>query len=533
MTAGASTLTAKVLHNARIYTLDKTQPVASAIAIDHGRVTAVGGDELLSLADPLSRKDMGGRSILPGLTDAHLHLKGYALSLQKIDCETATLEECLGRVAERAAQTPPGEWILGHGWNQNDWGAWPSAADLDATAPGHLVYLTAKSLHASWANTAALQCSGVGAGTPDPKDGRIQRDARGQPTGILLESADELVSRHVPEPDVQTIADAIDAAQRTLWEFGLTGVHDFDRRDCFLALQRLHSEGRLKLRVIKNIPIELLEHAFELGLRTGFGDDRLRIGSVKAFMDGALGPRTAAMFQPYDGEPDNRGMLNYDSEQLLESGRRAADVGLGMTVHAIGDKANHEVLDAYEHLRAYEAANNLPHLRHRIEHVQLLHPDDAQRLGQLNVVASMQPLHATSDMLMADAYWGGRTSLSYAWKTQLDAGAPLAFGSDAPVESPNPFLGIHAAVTRRRADGSPGTHGWHPEQRLDLQQALEGYTLGAAYAAYTEKRQGRLAEGCFADLIVLDEDPFSVRPDQLSRLRSSATMIDGEWVYQE
>jgi predicted amidohydrolase YtcJ len=226
-------------------------------------------------------------------------------------------------------------------------------------------------------------------------------------------------------------------------------------------------------------------------------------------------------------------MLNYDSEQLLELGRRAADVGLGMTVHAIGDKANHEVLDAYEHLRGYEREKSLPHLRHRIEHVQLLHPDDAPRLAQLNIVASMQPLHATSDMLMADSYWGDRASLSYAWKTQLDAGAPLAFGSDAPVESPNPFLGIHAAVTRRRADGSPGADGWRPEQRLDLQQAVEGYTLGAAYAAYTEHRQGRLAPGYLADLIVLKEDPFAVESARLSLLRSSATMIDGEWVYQE
>lgn len=523
----------KVLHNARIYTLDRARPTASAVAIDHGRVIAAGGDELRSLAEPHTWVDMRGQTILPGLIDAHLHLQGYALSLQKINCGTATLEECLHRVAARAAQTPSGEWILGHGWNQNEWGGWPSAADLDAVAPDHPVYLTAKSLHAAWANTRALKLAGIAAGASDPRDGQIQRDARGQPSGILLESAADLVSRHVPEPDVESLANAIELAQRALWEFGLTGVHDFDRRDCFVALQQLHSEGRLKLRVIKNLPVELLDQACELGLRTGFGDEWLRIGSIKAFMDGALGPRTAAMFQPYDGEPDNRGMLNYDSERLLELARKAADAGLGMTVHAIGDKANHEVLDAYEHLRAYEAEKRLPPLRHRIEHVQLLHADDAMRLAQLNVVASMQPLHATSDMLMADAYWGERAALSYAWKTQLDAGAPLAFGSDAPVESPNPFLGIHAAVTRRRADGSPGPEGWRPNQRLELQQALEGYTLGAAYAAYTEQRQGKLADGCFADLIVLHEDPFSVEPDQLGRLRPSATMIDGEWVYQQ
>ncbi len=205
----------------------------------------------------------------------------------------------------------------------------------------------------------------------------------------------------------------------------------------------------------------------KLACRTGFGDDWLRIGSVKAFMDGALGPRTAAMFQPYAGEPENKGNLNMDGEQLFEIARRAADVGLGMTVHAIGDRANHEVLNAYEQLRAYESGKGLPHLRHRIEHVQVLHPDDVPRLAKLDIIASMQPIHATSDMLMADKYWGERTSLAYALKTQLDAGAHVAFGSDAPVESPNPFRGIYAAVARRRADGSPGTGGLAPRTEIE------------------------------------------------------------------
>jgi len=224
--------------------------------------------------------------------------------------------------------------------------------------------------------------------------------------------------------------------------------------------------------------------------------------------------------------------LNHDAEQLFEMGRRAADVGLGITVHAIGDRANHEVLDAYEHLRSYEREKGLPHLRHRIEHVQVLHPDDASRLAKLDVIASMQPIHATSDMHMADTYWGRRAALAYAWRTQLEAGAHLAFGSDAPVESPNPFLGIHAAVTRRRADGTPGPQGWYPEQRLDIHQAVEGFSTGAAYAAYAEKRLGRLAPGYLADLIVLDRDPFSIDPDELRSIRSSATMIEGEWVYE-
>ena len=221
-----------------------------------------------------------------------------------------------------------------------------------------------------------------------------------------------------------------------------------------------------------------------------------------------------------------------DGEQLFEFARRAADAGLGMTVHAIGDRANHEVLNAYEHLRSYETEKGLPHLRHRIEHVQVLHSEDAPRLAKLNVIASMQPIHATSDMLMADKYWGERTSLAYALKTQLDAGAHLAFGSDAPVESPNPFRGIHAAITRRRADGSPGSEGWHPEQRLNIQQAIEGFTTGAAYAAYAENRQGKLAKGLLADLIVLKRDPFTCDPDEVKYLQSSATMVAGEWVLE-
>jgi predicted amidohydrolase YtcJ len=376
-----------------------------------------------------------------------------------------------------------------------------------------------------------MQMANITTSTPDPHNGQIQRDAHGNATGILLETAMELVGNKVPEPSITEIADAIEKVQPILWKMGLTGVHDFDRRDSFMALQQLHAQHKLNLRVLKNMPVELLNEAHALGLRGGFGDDMLRIGNIKVFMDGALGPHTAAMFQPYIGEGENRGILNMDGEELFEHGRKAAQVGLGMTVHAIGDRANHEVLNAYEQLRNYEAENHLPHLRHRIEHVQVIHPDDAPRLAKLNVVASMQPIHATSDMLMADAFWGERSRLAYAMKTQLDFGAPLALGSDAPVESPNPFLGIHAAVTRRRADGSPSTEGWYPEQRLSMAEAWSGYTLGAAYAAYMEDRLGRLAPDHLADLIVLEKDPFTCDPDELLTLQSSATMVAGEWVW--
>ncbi len=528
----------KLLYNAKIYTLDSKSPMASAVLIAGSRIIAVGEkDQLESLAHgKVERQDMKGRTILPGMTDAHIHIQHYSLGLAKIDCETKSKDECLRRLAERVQNTKPGEWVLGHGWNQNEWsasGEWPTVGELDAIAPNHPVYLTAKSLHAGWANTAALKAANITNETADPKNGTIQRDAQGKATGILLETAMELVGDVIPAAKPADIEQAIEKAQPILWKMGLTGIHDFDRRDSFMALQSLRARNKLKLRVNKNIPVESVQQANELGLMTGFGDEWLWIGSVKAFMDGALGPHTAAMFQPYEDEPNNKGILNMDGEELFEHCRKAADVGLSMTVHAIGDRANHEVLNAFEQLRKYETEKGLPHLRHRIEHVQVLHPNDAPRLAQLNVVASMQPIHAPSDMHAADRFWGDRSALAYAWRTQLNFGAPLAFGSDAPVESPNPFLGLHAAVTRRRSDGSTPADGWYPEQKLTLAEALSAYTLGAAYAANAENRLGKLAENYLADLIVLEENIFDADPDDMLTMQSAATMINGEWVWQE
>ena len=524
----------KILFNARIHSFDQVRQEASVLVIDRDRVAALGGPELLDVFGArASREDMGGRTILPGLTDAHMHLMHYALSLQRLDVETPSKAAALQKVAERAEVTPSGEWILGHGWQQNDWGGeFPSAAELDAAAPRNPVYLTGKSLHVSWANTAALGLAGIGAGTPDPVNGKILRTANGQPTGILLETAMQMVEDALPKPDERRVAAAIEAALPSLWQLGLTGAHDFDYRTAFMALQILDRDQRLKLRVIKSVPLDLLPHAAALGLRSGFGSEFLRIGSVKVFMDGALGPRTAAMLKPYEGEPENRGILNMDGEQFFEYGRQAADTGLSMTGHAIGDRALHEILNGYQQLRAYEREHGLPALRHRIEHVQILHPDDAGRLGGMGIIASMQPIHATSDMLAADKYWGERVNLAYSWRTQLDAGAALAFGSDAPVEAPNPFWGLYAAVTRCRPDGAPGPQGWHPEQRLSMSEALAGYTTGAAYAAGREDQLGRLSPGHYADLIVLEKDPFTCRPDDLLEMRSAATMLGGEWLWQ-
>ena len=526
----------RVLFNARIHTNASqisSSPI-TALAIQNGRVVMTGSDaEVLGQSGSAENVDMQGRTIWPGLTDAHIHLQHYAFALRMIDCETPTRAECLQRVADKAGNTPAGEWVRGHGWNQNDWPeGFGDAKNLDAAAPDHPVYLTAKSLHAAWANSAALRAAGITRATPDPEGGKIGRCEDGSPNGLLFESAMELVDRAIPTPTPETIAQAIGQAQSNLFGMGITGVHDYDRSACFTALQTLQSRGALGLRVVKSIPLEDLDHAAALGLRTGFGNDFLRIGSVKLFADGALGPRTAAMLQPYEGDGSNTGILLLDNEQIFEYGQRAAAGGISMAIHAIGDRANHEVLLAYAQLRRYEREHQLPALRHRIEHVQVLHPDDYARLAELDVIASVQPIHATSDMFTADRHWGKRSAGAYAFRTLLERGTKVCFGSDAPVESPNPFLGLHAAVTRQRPDGSPAAEGWYPAQRLALEEALHGFTTGPAYAAGLESRLGRLMPGYFADLIVLDQDPLQLPPDALHRIQPTATMIGGEWVWQ-
>ncbi len=527
----------KLLYNAQIHTLDQNQPLASSLIIDNNRIVAVEGKNFRSSransrnGEIEEKIDLEGRTVIPGLIDAHMHLQRYARSLQKIDCETSTREECFMRVLKKAQQLQPGEWIYGHGWNQNSWkDGYGYAADLDAVAPKNPVYLTAKSLHAGWANSLALSQVGLNEQTPDPKNGQLGRDDKGNLNGLVFESAMELIENALPQPSVDQIANAIRNAQTVLWQMGLTGLHDFDEIDCFSALQMLNNLGDLKIRVVKGIPIPLLSQAIEIGLRFGFGNEFLRIGQVKAFADGALGPHTAAMFQPYEDDPKNLGMLKLDADEIFEKGKLAVRNGLALAIHAIGDRAVSEVLNGYAQLRDFEKLNHISGLRHRIEHVQIIDPRDLSRLAELDIVASMQPVHVISDMRMADTCWGKRAEYSYAWQIQQKAGAVLAFGSDAPVESPNPFWGLYAAVTRRGFDGYPGSEGWYPEQRLDLLDALKAYTSGAAYAGGMESQIGKLAPGYLADLLVLDKDIFHCAPEEIKDILPRATMVGGKWV---
>jgi len=518
-------------------------PQASALAIAGDRILAVGdassvdsGEGLYALLAPGGRVlNLEGRCVIPGLTDSHIHFTWYALGLRRLDLSgAATLDEVLALVAERVRETASGEWVLGQGWDQERWPErrFLTAADLDIVAPDHPVVLRAKSGHALVANSRALRLASVTADTRDPPGGRIGRDPAGRPDGMLFEdSAMRLVTDLIPSPLPEETDDALRGAFPGTWRVGLTAIHDVDDSLAFAAYQRLHARSELGLRVVKYLPASTLDCVLEVGLRAGLGDDWLRVGGIKVFADGALGPRTGAMLASYEGEPENVGVLTIEKDALRELAHKAVAGGLPLAIHAIGDRANRMVLDVLTELCADGDRGSVGPCRHRIEHVQLLHPDDVGRLARLGVVASMQPIHATQDCEMADRYWGDRCATAYAWRSLLEAGTVLAFGSDCPVEDLNPLLGIHAAVTRRRTDGFPGPEGWYPQQRLTVEEAVQAYTLGAARAVGWADRLGTLSPGKLADLVVLDRDIFTCDPMAIAETKVVATMIGGRFVY--
>ncbi len=527
-----------IIHHGNIITLDETRPRASALALSYGRVVALGGeDDILRLANAETAVvNLDGKTVLPGLADAHLHWEAQSGALRSVDVfEVPDKAIAVERVRERVRHTPDGEWVRGQGWAQDLWPQrqFPTRHDLDAVAPHHPVYLSAKSGHAAWVNSAALGRAGISDNTIDPEGGQILRDAEGAASGILLETAMDLVGDCIPAPAADELADMMLEAQERALRCGITMIHDFDEPSCLAALQILRERGDLSLRVLKQINQKWLDAAIESGIRGGFGDDWIRIGALKLFADGALGPKTALMFEPYAGEPENFGMAVVDKEEMIEFVSRASAFGLPSSIHAIGDKAVHDTLDVFESVRQKEAARGEARAdkRHRIEHVQIIHPRDAARLAQLDVIASMQPIHATSDMATADRYWGARTPYAYNPRLQLDQGARVAFGSDAPVEPLDPLLGIHAAVTRER-DGEPAG-GWHPQAKLSLREALLGFTQGPAYAARMDDRLGKLAAGFLADLVVLDRDITQVATDELLELKIMGAMVGGEWRFRD
>lgn len=524
----------QILHNAKIFTGGIHPNFSEAIAIDGNKIIAIGSnDDILSIANrDTSIRNLHGKTILPGLTDSHIHLQHTARSLSMVNCETDNIEELIKRVSKSVRETKPGKWVFGHGWNQNLWqNGFDELQSLHQISTEHPILLTAKSLHACWANKCALELAGINTQAIDPSGGVIGRNADKSPNGLFFENAMEMVFKVVPPPTKSELMQSLILTQEELWKFGITSVHDFDGVDCFQALQKLDQEHSLKIRVVKSIPFSIFEEIIKTGIQTGFGSDFLKIGSVKLFSDGALGPQTAAMLSPYENDASNVGILLLNKDQIIEIGQKATNNGLSLAIHAIGDKANREVIDAYCEIRTYEEFNNLPLQNHRIEHVQILHENDLGRLVRNKITASMQPIHLISDMHTADLLWGSRSRYAYAFNTLLQHGTNPIFGSDAPVESFNPFIGIYAALTRQILDQTPD-QGWYPQEKIDLISTINAYTINPAMVAKSDDQIGSLEKGKLADLIVLPTDIFNMPSQEIKDILPVASMVGGGWVYQ-
>lgn len=517
-----------LLQGGRVVTMDPIEKETDAIAVRDGRIAARGVSARAMRGPRTQIIELRGGLALPGFVDAHIHLLWYGLGLEQIALtDVASYEEVERRIRDRLAITSSGTWITGGGWNQDLWpGVVPNRQLLDRLSTTHPMLLTRKDGHSIWVNSAALSRAGITAETPDPPGGRIYRDTSGVPTGVLAEEAMVLIRSHVPPPDDATRDRALRRAMANANRAGITAIHDMEAADARASFQRALAADRLSLRVQMMVDLAAWHHGWPPEHCTNSGSPLLQTGSLKIFADGALGSRTAAMLEPFTGS-ENRGVAITTHEELCRFISVAARQSLACAIHAIGDAANRQVLDAFAATRAAWAPRRL---RQRIEHVQLLHPDDVARLAALGIVASMQPIHATADMFIADQYWGERARLGYAWRSLLDSGAAVAFGSDCPVETFDVLQGLYAATTRRRADsGPPG--GWYPEQRVRLVEALHAYTMRAAYAAGRDHELGSLQPGKLADITVLDRDVLASPPEALLEASVRTTIVGGRIVY--
>ncbi len=479
------------------------------------------------------REDGRGRTVIPGMIDAHLHVMGFGLAQLTLDLsDTNSLEEAQAKIAAYAAANPDRPWLVGRGWNQERWGLgrFPTAAELDAAASDRPVWLMRVDGHAGWANSAALAAAGVTAETQDPAGGRIERTAGSRaPSGVLVDAATSLVERHVPPPRPEDRDLALHEAQELLVRNGVTAVADMGTSiEDWMTFRRAGDSGRLRVRIMAyadSVPNMLLIGG--PGPTPWLYQDRLRLNGIKLFLDGALGSRGALLKQPYADAPRERGLALLDGTQLRNLMSRAAMDNFQVAIHAIGDAANAEALSAVEELSEDYKGDR----RWRIEHAQVVDPQDIRRFGQHGVIASMQPLHQASDRAMAEARLGpSRIEGAYAWKSMLEAGAQLAFGSDSPVEPAEPFAGMAVAISRQDAAGQP-EGGWQVQQRVTLEQALAAYTAAAAFAGFAEDRFGQLEEGQRADFLVLDRDPLDASPEQLRNVQVLQTWIGGQKVY--
>lgn len=535
LAGSAASAEVTVLTADHIHTMDPSLPSATALAWDEGgRLLAVGERTALFDRYPGARRiEAAGATVVPGSIDAHGHLMGQGLALLRADLVgAATRGEALARLRAFERTLPAGAWLLGRGWDQNDWPekTYPTAADLDTAFPDRPVWLERIDGHAGWANSAAMRAAKQDlSGDWQPEGGRILRTG-GRPTGIFIDTAVALIDAAVPAPDAATRGEALRRALASAASVGLTGVHDMGTSLADLELYRRFADaGQLTLRISAYADGDRAALAALCAMGPyRHASGRLRMTGVKLYADGALGSRGAALLSDYHDEPGQRGLLVTEPAALEAAMVKARECAVQVATHAIGDRANRIVLDAYARVIDGAAASDR---RWRIEHAQIVSLEDIPRFAKQHVIASMQPIHATSDGPWVESRVG-KAGLpgAYAWRRFLDSGARLAFGSDFPVESDDPRLGLYAAITREDLAGNP-PGGWLPDQKLTALEALRGFTSDAAYAGFAESEVGRLAPGLRADFVVLDGDPLTVAPRRIAELRVRSTWLDGERVY--
>jgi predicted amidohydrolase YtcJ len=524
-----------IFHNATIHTADDNRPSAQAIAIAGDRIAAVGTNaEVLALRGPATQViDAKGAAILPGLHDAHGHVVNLGASLQTLALrDTVSWEQIVGMVRRSASTAARGEWILGRGWDQNDWQAkeFPTHELLTAAAGGNPVFLTRIDGHAAIANQPALAAAGITRDTADPEGGRIVRDARGEATGVLIDTAMGLVSRRIPPLTPAQLEAQILLADAEMRRLGLTMVHDAGANtETVAAYKRLIDAGRLQTRlyVMLRGSLDMLRPHFAAGPIADYGNHHLAVRAIKIAADGALGSRGAALLEPYTDDPGNTGLLVTSPEEVYAQTLAASMAGFQTAVHAIGDRANRSVLDTFERVQREVPGSRA--LRLRVEHAQILDAVEIPRFARLNVIASMQATHATSDMPWAPTRLGNARidEGAYLWQTLWRTGAIVANGSDFPVEQANPLLGFYASITRQDPAGRPAS-GWQPAQRLTRDQTLKSFTINAAFAAHAEQDLGSLTAGKLADLVVLSKDVMRVPPREILTARVTLTLVGGK-----
>ncbi len=526
-----------IFTNGKIWTANPHQAEAQAVAIAGNRIAAVGSNsEILKLKQPATQVvNLGGRRMLPGFNDAHVHFYFGGAALSGPQLRYATSEQQFrDELAGYAQQLPNGEWITGGSWDQENWSPprLPTRQLIDPVTKHWPVFVSRLDGHMALANSVALRLAGIDKNTKDIPGGEIVRDGKGEPTGILKDAAETLVERVIPPPSLKQIRVAIEAAEAYASAQGVTSVQDMSASpDVFRAYQTLLRSGQLHVRISGHQPLVSWQHLAEVGLLADFGNEYLHVGGVKGFADGSLGSTTALFFQSYLDAPNTCGIPSAElanPEQMAKNIASADAAGLQIAIHAIGDKANNTILNMYE---AVQREHGDRDRRWRIEHAQHLLPSDIPRFARLHVIASMQPYHCIDDGRWAEKRIGPeRAKTSYAWRSLLDAGAILAFGSDWPVAPMSPLMGIYAAATRRTLDGKhPG--GWIPQQKITVEEAVRAYTMGSAYASFDDAIKGSIEPGKLADLLVLSDDIFAIDPVKIADTKILLTMFDGKVVF--